>query len=386
MNRWPTKPLAELGDLKGGGTPSRRIPEYFQGNIPWITGADVTDFYVREARGFITDQAVANSATNLLPAKTVLVVTRTGVGKIGVAAMPLCISQDLTGIVCNETVIPEYLAHCLRAGSSLLASAAQGSTIFGITREFLKRVRIPVPPLPEQERIVKLLDEADGLRKLRAHADRRMGDLVPALFHEFFSSPSPSRNGWPLIGLRETVKFVGGGTPSRARPEFFEGTIPWATSKDVKSEYLSDTQEHVTDEAVANSATNLVPAGSVLVVVKSKILLHSLPVAIITVPMCFGQDLKGLICGNKVVSEFIAAALRSQRDTILAQARGANTEGLTLEILREVKFPLPPLALQQEFASRVAEIRTMQADQAASRRRLDDLFQSMLHRAFNGDL
>ena len=69
-------------------------------------------------------------------------------------------------------------------------------------------------------------------------------------------------------------------------------------------EYMADTQEHITEDAIANSATNLVPVGSVLIVVKSKILLHSLPVAITTASMCFGQDLKGLVCGSRVLPEF----------------------------------------------------------------------------------
>jgi type I restriction enzyme S subunit len=259
----------------------------------------------------------------------------------------------------------------------------EGANLPRLNREDFLNLPIPVPPLSEQERIVGLLDEADALRQRRQQADRRTAAFIPALFHEMFGDPGKKRK---LVGLGELVRFVGGGTPSRACPEYFEGTIPWATSKDVKSDYMSDTQEHITEDAIEQSATNLVPARSVLIVVKSKILMHSLPIAITTVPMCFGQDLKALICGEKALPEFIVGCLSSQKQSILAKARGANTEGLTLEILRSVLIPLPPVRLQREFAERVGEVRALETAQAQSRQRLDALFAALLDRAFKGRL
>jgi hypothetical protein len=76
------------------------------------------------------------------------------------------------------------------------------------------------------------------------------------------------------------VKITGGGTPARERPEYYQGRIPWLTSKDMKGDYIWDTEEHITERAIQESATNLIPAGSILVVVKSKVLMHRLPVAI----------------------------------------------------------------------------------------------------------
>ena len=250
----------------------------------------------------------------------------------------------------------------------------------------LSQLPIPVPPLAEQERIVRILDEAAALRRLRTQADQRSSDLTDALFLERFGNPADNPKGWPFARLGEVIEFFGGGTPSRENPDFFKGVIPWATSKDMKEEYIDDAEEHITESAIAHSATQVVPAGSVLVVVKSKILMHSLPVAIATVPICFGQDLKGLVCGNQVLPEFIAASLRTQKAAILVQARGANTEGLTLEMLRAVRIMLPPLSIQHDFADCVAHIRALKTAQSASRERLENLFQSLLHRAFQGEL
>jgi type I restriction enzyme S subunit len=204
MKRWHVKSLEELGELRGGGTPSRKVPEYFQGETPWITGADVTDFYITKARNFITREAIENSATTLLPKDSVLVVSRTGVGKIGIAGMPLCISQDLTGVICNREVRPTYLARFLLANTSLLTRAVQGATILGITRDFLKQIKIPVPPLVEQDRIILLLDEAHALRKLRAQAHARTAQIVPALFQEMFGDPVKlTESRFPVVKLED---------------------------------------------------------------------------------------------------------------------------------------------------------------------------------------
>ena len=83
--------------------------------------------------------------------------------------------------------------------------AVQGATILGITRDFLKQVEVPVPPLAEQERIVKLLDEADELRKLRAQADRRTAEFIPALFHKMFGDPITNPKHWPNKALGEAT-------------------------------------------------------------------------------------------------------------------------------------------------------------------------------------
>ena len=154
----------------------------------------------------------------------------------------------------------------------------------------------------------------------------------------------------------------------------------------MKSEFLDDTQEHITNEAIQQSATNLVPAGTALIVVKSKILAHSLPIAIARVPTCFGQDLKGMTVSERADVGFVTAALRCGKRWLLERTRGLNTEGLTLDHLRAFPLPIPPLDLQHEFARRVAAVEKLKTAQSAALAELDALFASLQHRAFRGEL
>jgi len=190
---WPVVRIRDIGRLHGGGTPSRKRSEFFQGTIPWITGQDIPEEHVAEisnARDYITDEAVTGSATRVVPAGTVLVTTRVSVGKTAVAGCPICFSQDVTGILIYSPAIalPEYVAQFLRSRREALLQKNQGSTIAGITRDSLALEQIPLPPLSEQRRIVESLQEAEEIRRLRALAESKTAELIPAMFHSSFGS------------------------------------------------------------------------------------------------------------------------------------------------------------------------------------------------------
>jgi type I restriction enzyme S subunit len=195
------------------------------------------------------------------------------------------------------------------------------------------------------------------------------------LFGDRFKT-SPSRP------LGELVKITDGGTPSRDQPEFFQGRIPWLTSKDMRGDYIWDTEEHITEDAIESSATKLVPANSILIVVKSKILMHRLPVAIAKVPMCHGQDIKSIQCSEGLHYEFARFVLKYHERRLLNIARGANTEGLTLPMLEELPVPVVEFTDQKRFAALVREHGQLHTIHVEALRQADHLFQTLLHRAF----
>jgi type I restriction enzyme, S subunit len=275
-----------------------------------------------------------------------------------------------------------------RAGRTFFSRMAAGSSgsMPKISGAKLRTMQIPLPPLAVQRRIAEVLDRAEALRAKRRAAHAQLDTLTRVLFLDLFGNPATNPKGWAKSVLGDVATFVGGGTPSRACPEYFTGTICWATSKDIKSEFLNDTEEHITEEAIGRSATKLVPAETILVVVKSKILAHHLPVAVARVSTCFGQDLKGIRLSNRCEVSFVATALRLGKRWLLERARGINTEGLTLDHLRAFPLMMPPLRLQSEFARRVTVVERLKATHRASLAEMDALFASLQHRAFRGEL
>ncbi len=301
------------------------------------------------------------------------------------------LSNHMTRIRVNTTVLdPDFLArylHYLWQIGSSGSRAKQWVNQAAIDQTMLAQFEVPLPPLAEQRSIVSILRQADRLRQLRRETEEKAQQLLPALFYEMFDDPHSWRE---TTTLGELVDFVGGGTPSRKVEEYFTGNIPWATSKDIKTRYLDDAQEHVTEKAIRESATNLVPAGTILLVVKSKILLHSLPVSITTRPFCFGQDVKGLVPKPGIEPIFIVSSLLAQSDSILRSARGVNTEGLTLDILRDITVPFVDTPQQksliESFVEKVNVYDHLEKATRSANQNITTLFLSLLAQAFSGEL
>jgi type I restriction enzyme S subunit len=157
---------------------------------------------------------------------------------------------------------------------------------------------------------------------------------------------------------------VGGGTPSKKRSDFWGGPIPWVSPKDMGNRDLHDAQDHISEAAVRESATQIVPIGSVLIVVRSGILAHRLPVSIARVPVALNQDLKALVPGGPLLPEFLAYALEAKADRILKGCvkRGATVHSVDIGRLQQVPLPIAAPSEQR----RIVEI----LDQADHLRRL----------------
>ena len=193
----------------------------------------------------------------------------------------------------SRSAEPRYVSHYFATPGywDQIRSNARGAAQPGINASVLRKLLIPLPPIEEQRRIAAILDKADEVRAKRRASLETLGTVSQAVFAKWFGDPLSGDDRYPLTTLDKAVTFHGGGTPPRSVPSYYEGDICWATSKDMQHPFLDDTQEHITTDAITDSATKLVPTGAVLVVVKSKVLAHRLPVAVARVPTCFGQDL-----------------------------------------------------------------------------------------------
>ena len=180
------------------------------------------------------------------------------------------------------------------------------------------------------------------------------------------------------VRLDSVVTIVGGGTPSKGRPDYYaNGTVPWVTPKDMKSWEITDTTERITQDALAESATRLVPEDAVLLVVRSGILKHRLPVAINRVPVALNQDMKALICGRELFPDYLARFLQRSAPRILSQARATTADNLPLDGLRKFPLPLPPLPEQRRIAALLDRADAIRRKRQQAIRLADDLLRSV---------
>ena len=170
------------------------------------------------------------------------------------------------------------------------------------------------------------------------------------------SSSESILNEIKMVPLKELGHWSGGGTPSKAKPAYWEnGTIPWVSPKDMKVAQITKTEDYITESAVRESATNLVPTGSLLMVTRSGILRHTFPVAIASVPVTVNQDLKALIPKPGILSKYVAFALNSFSQDILhgCSKQGTTVNSIDTEKLLRFKIPVVSLVNQERIVGEI---------------------------------
>jgi type I restriction enzyme S subunit len=265
---------------------------------------------------------------------------------------------------------------------------------------FVKSLQLPVPPLAEQQRIVGVLDEAfAGLATAQAHAAQNLQN-ARALFESHLQSvfthrgkgehqgSAEMKKGWTTKPLGDVCEVVGGGTPSKDNPAFYSGKIPWATVRDMRQDVITETECRITIEAVQGSATNVIPAGNVVIATRvglGKVCLLSQDTAI-------NQDLRGIIPRDtKTLSvRFLFWWLKTMADIIIAEGTGATVQGVKLPFVKSLQIPVPPLAEQQAIATQLdalaAETQRLTRLYEQKQAALAALKKSLLHQAFTGEL
>ncbi|RKH54433.1 restriction endonuclease subunit S [Corallococcus sp. AB050B] len=159
---------------------------------------------------------------------------------------------------------------------------------------------------------------------------------------------------WGLQKLKYIGSFVGGGTPSRERPDYWNGNIPWVSPKDMKSERITETEEAITMDGLANSTATLIPPQQVLMVVRSGILKHTIPVAINDVPVALNQDVKAISFSTHFCySSYFLRWVQGLNDSLLSAwaKQGATVESLESEYLKNTVIALPTLAEQNAITA-----------------------------------
>lgn len=260
---------------------------------------------------------------------------------------------------------------CLKALTAYVEKQAHG--IIGmvhITKGDLGQIKIAQPSWEEQRFIAQHLDfETNRIDRLVSRKTRfiellrekRQAMITHAVTKGLDPSVLMKNSGvewlgivpahWSVTPLKYLAHFQSGGTPSKENPQFWDGGLPWASAKDMKTEQLSDTVDHISELALVSGGATLVPSGSILVVVRGMILARVFPVIETLVPMAINQDLKALNAGNMLDNRFLAYLLRGLAPESLRRLEeaGHGTKALRMESWTSMSLTVPPLVEQREI-------------------------------------
>ncbi len=237
-------------------------------------------------------------------------------------------------------------------------------TVSTTSRAFRSQVRFAVDSLPA---LTARADQFKHLREtiLSLAVRGKLVEQDPADEPVFRSDgrtqpelPFRVPRNWRWSRLCALGDLKGGGTPSKARADFWGGCIPWVSPKDMKRDYIAGAQTRITEAAVGGSAANVIEPDSVLFVVRGMILAHSFPVAVSRVPLTINQDMKAITLKSPETAEYLLRALKALKPEMLARVQ-RSTHG-TCRIAgadyRDFMVPLPPLAEQQRIVAKVDQL------------------------------
>ena len=291
-------------------------------------------------------------------------------------------------IQANENLNGKFLYYFLDSYVEKLREQSIGGVIKYIKLGNLTDAEIPLPNLATQQRIAAILDQADAIIQNNRAIVQKYDALTQSLFLEMFGDPVKNEKGWETDKVVNVCsKIFGGGTPSKAKPEYFIGNIPWVTPKDMKSEYIFDSIDHVNLKAIENSSAKLIPSGNLLMVIRSGILKHTLPLAINKVDVTVNQDMKAFIPNaGKTNTIFLKYFFQCSSSYLLGKVRAVTADNIEFNQIKELSFPLVPINLQNQFAERVQAIDVQKQQAQLELAKSEELFASLLQRAFKGEL
>lgn len=210
---WEINKLGEVCDIIGGGTPAKNIAKFYEGNILWATVRDMKSEIISETEFKISEEAVQKSSTNIIPKGNVIIATRVGLGKTCLIQFDTAINQDLRGVIPKKSKQLDvgYLFQWFKSISHLIIQEGTGATVQGVKLPFIKDLPIPLPPLPEQQRIVTILDEAfAAIAKAKANAEQNRQN-AKALFESYLQGVFENGKGiWEEKTLDEVCEFRNG--------------------------------------------------------------------------------------------------------------------------------------------------------------------------------
>lgn len=279
----------------------------------------------------------------------------------------------------------EYIGHFFQSPyyRNYISSVSAGANINNLRNEHISELNIQIPSLEEQRKIAAVLDKVTDLIAKRRQQLENLDLLVKVRFVEIFGDPVDNPKQWEMQSLSNVCKDIyGGGTPSKSHPEYFEGSIPWVSPKDMKSNIITDSIDHITEEAVKNSSAKIVPKDAVLMVIRSGILKHTLPVAIAAVELTVNQDMKVFIAGQNITSKFLMYYFKAIEMDVLSGVRGVTADNIDFKEFQKRLVIVPPIELQQLFSDFVERTEKTKTNIKESLAKLEMLKKALMQEYF----
>lgn len=371
---WQSTPVNYLFRIVGGDGFAPELQGESSGDLPFLKNSDISSGITRisTAANYVSHALARREGFSLVPPKSILM------GKIGESmkknhrvlnTVACCIDNNMQAMVPDVRLItPEYGLYALKLLNA--TDFNNGGPVPSINNVKWKRARIPIPLLHEQRLIANVLDDKlakiDQAMSLLRRELETMEQLKKSLIYEAVTKgldPTvPMRPSgvdwigdipehWETNRLRNLFDLVSGATPSKDDIGYWQGTIPWVSSQEVKDDVIRETTYRISEAAVASCSTKVLPKGTPIVVVRSGILQHTVPISLLGDAMAINQDVKGLLAKSSLTPEYLFYFFRGNNAHLLkALIKDKSTvDNISTESLKSLSVVIPPVNEQGEI-------------------------------------
>jgi len=373
---WKEVELSEIGQIVTGSTPSKTNMANYGGEFPWIKPPNLDNsMYVSKSNEYLSDEGIQKS--RILPAGSVLVSCIGNIGKIAISGCDLATNQQINSIIPNKNILPEFLYYDIKKNQERFESSATKAVVPLLNKTNFSHIKIPIPFTPEghpdlkeQERIVKILEKAERLKEKRKKALKLSDEYLRSVFNEIFGNKSEIKK------LKDICNIIMGQSPpgnsyneNREGTPFFQGKAEFTEKYPIIKKWTTQ----VTKIALPNSILISVraPVGSV---------------NLCNIKCCIGRGLASMTPKKEITLEYLYSWFKLNEKNISDIGTGSTFKAISSIQLANLKIPVPPLPLQQTFASIVERVERIKERQKQSEKEINNLYEVLMQRAFKGEL
>ena len=344
---------ARLGDVctvVSGSTPKSTVPEYWDGDIKWITPAELSNdtYIINDSARHITALGVAKTGLKSFPAGTVILSSRAPIGKTAIAGCEMFCNQGFKNLICSEKIDSKYLYYFLSGKTDYLNSLGRGATFKEISKAIVENIEIPLPEVEEQKRIAACFERLLRLIQLQKAELEELDKLVKSRFIELFAGVEAEDT---LQNLCTFIDYRG------KTPEKVESGLPFITAKNIRMHHMSfDTLEYISKETYDRVMTRGFPQIGDVVFTTEAPLGNVCRIPFIETEFYIGQRIITMQT-ERLEPAYLEYALSSDefKRKIAEKSSGSTVTGIRSKLLEQLTIPVPPRAQQQQFAAFVEQ-------------------------------
>lgn len=282
------------------------------------------------------------------------------------------LNQRCCKILSSKKINARYLAYYLPHQLYIINQLTWSTTVKHLLAEDIGNIPVAYPQLNEQQAIVRLLDkECTQIDSIAANLERQIAllqqykkSLITETVTKGLDKSVPMKDSgvkwigkipehWEISRVKHLASLCSGATPSKDVLSYWEGNIPWVSSQEVKSDIIKDTSLHISEEAINSCSTQLMPAGTLVMVVRSGILQHTIPVALLGVPATINQDIKAFQFNHLMLPAYFKYYIQGENDALLSVIIKDKTtvESVDNQLLLSLKIMVPPIEEQKAIVA-----------------------------------